>query len=110
MSEVFIVKEHGSRMPEQMRQIYCYDRKTNPKAETSYRVFYIYKWLEKNPSRDNRYPFIHYISAYLPNTIQVVMPTYADDRSLKYYQNQTENGAMTERFVSACARQVLLSL
>jgi len=49
------------------------------------------------------------ISAKLPN-IQVVTPTYENWRSLKHYQNLAPNGALSERFVSACALNILTAL
>jgi len=49
------------------------------------------------------------ISAF-KEPIQVVEANYKDWRSLRHYQNLAENGALNERFVSACVYQILMAL
>ena len=90
-----------------MRSINCYDKKKAPKAETRERVFYLYTQLRKKPIP--QLPLILEISAMKP-PIQVVEESMETWRSLRHYQNLSDTGALSERFVSACAFQMLKAL
>lgn len=87
-----------------MRTVYCYDKKKYPKLETKERVFYLNNLLRKAPIP--QLPLIYEISAF-KDPIQVVEENLTDWRSMRHYQNLSENGAMSERFTATACLQIL---
>ena len=108
VSTVVIATETNSKDEVIVRSINSYDKKKHPKSMQKELVFQVQNAL-KTCCNIPELPRIAEISAFLPN-VQVVQAVSKNWLSVRHHQNLSPNGAMPERFVSACALYILRAL
>ena len=106
-SSVFQVQNNNTKKEYVRRDILCYDKKSNPRAEKQEDVFKIHKTIQKLNSV--HLPYIKNLSAFMA-PVQVIQEDLSAWRSLKHYQSKVENGALPERFVSAAIFEIIKAL